>query len=87
MISPSRSTDHPDNPNNPNNPGLAPQDPRSDPEHKLGATPPPDVLAKETELQRTGAAAQSSVLNANTPRPSQGEKNTVRDWDEELRTP
>jgi len=84
MKSPSRPAD---SPHNPDNPSLAPQDPRSDPEHKLGATPSPETLAKETELQRTGAAARGSALNANTPRPSQGEKNTVRDWKEEMRTP
>ncbi len=71
----------------PENPSQAPQDPQSDPEHKLGATPEPAELARETELQRSGAAAQGSALNANTPGPREGEKNTVRDRKIELFTP
>jgi|GEM_PF-2942443 len=71
----------------PQNPSLAPQDPLSDPEHKTGAQPSPDDLAKEAELQRDGSAGRSSAINANTPRPSEGEKHTVRDPDLEKSTP
>lgn len=57
----------------------APQDPMSDPEHRLGRTPPSSVLEQEAELQRTGDAARGALLNANTPRPGEPTHNTVRD--------
>lgn len=71
----------------PENPTQAPQDPLSDPEHKLGATPSPEDLARETELQRSGAASRSSAVNANTPGPNAAERDTTRDPDLERSTP
>lgn len=66
---------------------MAPQDALSDPEHKTGARPDPEDLAQEAELQRDGSAGRSAAINANTPRPSEGEKNTTRDPDLEKSTP
>lgn len=71
----------------PQNPGLAPQDALSDPEDKTGAKPGKEDLAREAELQRDGTAARSAAINANTPRPGEGEKNTTRDPDLEKSTP
>jgi hypothetical protein len=71
----------------PQNPGLAPQDALSDPENKTGARPSPEDLAHETELQRDGSAGRSAAINANTPRPGEGEKHTTRDPDLEKSTP
>ena len=69
------------------NPGRSSQHPLSDPEHKLGDTPAPADLARDTRLQRDGTAARSAAINANTPRPSDPEKNTTRDPDLEQSTP
>lgn len=65
----------------------APQDPKSDPENKLGRTPPADWLNRETELQRSGAATRGSIINANTPGPNQRGGDTTRDPEIEHRTP
>jgi hypothetical protein len=71
----------------PQNPSQAPQDPQSDPENKTGARPGPDELAHEAQLQRDGSAGRSAATNANTPRPTEPEKNTTRDPDLEKSTP
>lgn len=71
----------------PQNPSQAPQDAQSDPENKTGVRPGQNDLAHEAELQRSGKAGRSAAINANTPRPSEGEKNTTRNPDLEKSTP
>lgn len=65
----------------------APQDPRSDPEHKLGSTPPAEVLAREAEIQRSGDAARGSIINAHIPGPTEAGGNSTREPGIERQTP
>ena len=65
----------------------APQDPQSDPEHKLGDTPAPETLAREAEIQRSGDATRGSIINAHTPGPTEPGGNSTRDPEIEHQTP
>lgn len=69
------------------NPGMAPADPRSDPEHKLGQTPPPEELAEDAAIQRNGRAARSALRNANVPHPAEDGGPVRRDPQAEGRLP